>query len=393
MSKEFSLKMNKSKVDILKNEDEEKEVNYSDLPPVQSKVVKIEIPPKTIITVLAVLIGLYVMYKLVNILIILFFAFVLASAALPLVTALKKKKFPNWLSISLVYLLFITIFFSLIALIVTPFITETNRFAKELNILSTSSLDSLDNLNLEIFGTYGINFKDSLTQYIDSLSDDFMGLILASGGAFSKTFDAVIGFGGIVIILVSIFIISVYIVADHDRVVNAILIRVNEEEKRDRIRKLIIDVEHKLGSWLVGQGTVSFIIGLITWIILTIFGVPFALPLAVLAALLEVVPNLGPVLVSIPIVLIALITQGPLIAFFVVLSYIILQQFQSYVLTPRIMGSVIGLHPLLVFVGMLIGFTLFGILGAVLAVPSMVLLKIGYEFYKDLQKLKAKGIL
>ena len=171
------------------------------------------------------------------------------------------------------------------------------------------------------------------------------------------------------------------------------MVKIHEKEKRERIRELIIDVEYKLGRWLVGQGTVSTVVGVLTWIVLTIFQVPFALPLAVMAALFEVVPNLGPVLVSIPITIMALLAHGPLVAFLVLFSYIVIQQLQSYLLSPRIMGRVVGLHPLVIFVAMITGFTLAGIIGAVLAVPSLVLVKIGYKFYRDLQKLKAKGMV
>jgi predicted PurR-regulated permease PerM len=395
MAKEFSMKMNKSKVDISEKKQNPKR-DFTDESAQKSsfdKTVKIEIPPKTIITVLLVVAGIYLLFQIVNVFIILFFAFVVASATLPLISGMIKKGFPKWLSISSVYLVFIAILLSLVMLIVSPFITETTKLAREIVQISEESLIFLDEVDFEIFGVPGSEIKELTINHIEDLSKEIVPAILGSAGVITTTIDTLMGVGGVLVILVSILIISIYIVSDHDRVVDAILIRVNDDEKRDRIRKLIVDVEHKLGRWLVGQGTVSLIVGFITWLILTIFGVPFALPIAVLAALLEVIPNLGPVLVSIPMFLLALLTGGPLIALFVVISYIILQQFQSYVLTPRIMYGVIGLHPLLIFVGMLTGFALAGIIGAALAIPSLVLIKIGFEFYKDLQKLKAKGIL
>ncbi len=409
MAKEYSVKMSNSKLDISEeksqdnkkgkggnNNNDNNKGNFSSLDGLgggKQNTVKIEVPPKTIITILLVVLGIYLLFQLFYVFIIFFFAFVLASATLPLITSLINKGLPRWLSIIVVYLLFLTLLGAIVTLIITPFVSETDSFVKEINKATEQSLENLKDYQFEFLGAYGEDLQRSLVDYIDNFSAEMVPALLGSADAFSTAVDAVMGFGGAIVIIATIIIISVYIVADHDRVVDAVLLRISGDEKRDRIRKLIVDVEHKLGRWLIGQGTVSLVIGCITWIILTIFNVPFALPLALAAALLEVVPNLGPVLVSIPIVLISLLTQGPLIAVLVVLCYIILQQFQSYFLTPRIMGGVIGLHPLLVFVGMITGFTLAGLLGAVLAVPTLVLLRIAYEFYKDLQKLKAKGIL
>ena len=119
MSKEFSLKMNKSKIDIEENPSESVEKKQKEDTPKQSlgskdQVVKIEIPPRTIITVVVVVIGLYLVVKLLNVFIILFFAMVLASATLPLINGMVRKGFPKWLSITSVYLLLISYRFRII---------------------------------------------------------------------------------------------------------------------------------------------------------------------------------------------------------------------------------------------------------------------------------------
>jgi len=105
------------------------------------------------------------------------------------------------------------------------------------------------------------------------------------------------------------------------------------------------------------------------------------------------VPNLGPIFSSVPAILLALFGGGPVQALLVGGSYIIIQQFENIFLVPRVMGNAVGLKPLFVIVGMLIGFSLLGGVGAILAVPVMAIIQICIEFYLDLQKLKAKGIL
>ncbi len=398
MSKEFSLKINKSKIDFAEEKTEKKEKRQVEDSPKtffksSDKVVKIEVPPKTIITILAVGVGIYLVFKLINVFIILFFAMVLASATLPLISGMIKKGFPRWASITSVYLLLISFIFALILLIVFPFISQTAKFAEQISSISETSLSSLDNVSIPALGIDGSELKVYFVDHIEKVSKELIPSFAGTVTAISTTVDALVGFGGILVMILTILILSVYIVADHDRVIALVLVRIHESEKRERIRDLIIDVEYKLGRWLVGQAALSSVVGLFTWLVLTVFQVPFALPLAVLAALFEVVPNLGPVLVSIPITLIALLVHGPLVAILVLFSYIIIQQLQSYLLTPKIMGKVVGLHPLVIFIAMITGFTLAGIIGAVLAVPLLVLMKIGYKFYRDLQKLKAKGMV
>jgi len=398
MAKEFSMKMNKSKIDLTESEvkEEKKEKSSFKSFPVSSsneKVVKIDIPPKTIITVVLVVIGLYLFVQLINVFIILFFAMVVASATLPLISGMMKKGVPKWLSMSIVYIFLLCFFTALVVLIVFPFVSQTAQFSEKMVAISEKSLASMDNVDVPALGIDGSELKVFFIDHIEKVSKELIPSIAGTVTAISTTVDALVGFGGVIVMFLTILILSVYIVVDHDRVVDLILIRIHEKEKRERIRELIVDVEYKLGRWLVGQSIVSSAIGFLTWIVLTIFQVPFALPLAVLAALFEVMPNLGPVLVSIPITLVALLAHGPLVALLVLLSYIIIQQLQSYLLTPRIMGKAVGLHPLIVFLAMITGFTLAGIIGAILAVPTIVLVKIGYKFYKDLQKLKAKGMV
>ncbi len=399
MAKEFSMKMNKSKIDLTESEYEHKESKKKNSSNSDSflgsggRVVKVDIPPRTIITVVLVVIGLYLFVRLINVFIILFFAMVLASATLPLISGMIKKGMPKWFSIGSIYFLLVSFLIALVFLIVFPFVSQVSQFSDKFVAISETSLESLDNVNIPALGLDGSELKIYFLDHIEKVSQELIPSLAGTVTAISTTVDTLVGFGGIVIMILTIFILSIYIVADHDRVVDLILVRIHEKEKRERIRELIIDVEYKLGRWLVGQSIVSSAVGFLTWTVLTLFQVPFALPLAVLAALFEVVPNLGPVLVSIPITLIALLAHGPLVAILVLVSYIVIQQLQSYLLSPRIMGKVVGLHPLIIFISMITGFTLAGIIGAVLAVPTLVLAKIGYKFYKDLQKLKAKGMV
>ena len=160
-----------------------------------------------------------------------------------------------------------------------------------------------------------------------------------------------------------------------------------------QIKKLIMNVQKKLGNWMLGQTVISTIAGLTLGIALTLLNVPFALPLGVLVSLLGTIPNIGATLATMPAVLIALISGGWTKAFIVLVIYFVYQQIENNVLVPKIMGSVVGIKPIFVLLGVVVFLNLFGVWGAVLAVPVMVVLGIIYEFIIDLQKLKAEGIV
>lgn len=127
-------------------------------------------------------------------------------------------------------------------------------------------------------------------------------------------------------------------------------------------------VEEKLGAWLRGQVILSLSIGLITWIALTILGIPFALPLAILAGFLEIIPTLGPIIAAIPATIVAL-AISPVMALTVIGVYTGIQIAENNFLVPKIMQKAVGLNPVVIIIAILIGGNLMGVAGALLSIP------------------------
>jgi predicted PurR-regulated permease PerM len=132
--------------------------------------------------------------------------------------------------------------------------------------------------------------------------------------------------------------------------------------------RLIAKIQRKMGLWVVGQFILSVFIFILTYIGLTILGVEYALVLALIAGLLEVVPYIGPFVSAMPAIFFALIQSPPLVIGVIIL-YILIQKTEGYVLVPKIMEKTVGTSPLVVLLALLIGFKLAGILGVLLAVP------------------------
>ncbi len=130
-----------------------------------------------------------------------------------------------------------------------------------------------------------------------------------------------------------------------------------------------------MGAWVRGQLFLSLVIGVLVYIGLFLLNVPYALTLAIAAGVLEVVPVIGPIVASIPGILLAF-TISPVLALGVAVMYFVVQQLENHLIVPQVMGRAVGLNPLVVILAIAVGSRLLGIMGALLAVPLTVVLQI-----------------
>jgi predicted PurR-regulated permease PerM len=128
----------------------------------------------------------------------------------------------------------------------------------------------------------------------------------------------------------------------------------------------------------VGSLLLGLIVGVATWIGLMLLGVPFALVFGVIAGIGELLPNLGPLLSSIPPILVALAVD-PKLALWVALLFLVVQQLENNLIVPLVMARTLDLHPLSVIFMVLAMGTIFGVVGAIIAVPITVIIKTLYE--------------
>jgi predicted PurR-regulated permease PerM len=142
---------------------------------------------------------------------------------------------------------------------------------------------------------------------------------------------------------------------------------------RDRIMGAISGIDEALAGWVRGQVIICTFVGVATGTSLALFGVEYALPIGILVGILEIIPYFGPLLGMIPAVLMAA-QKSTLTAIIVALVFTLIQQVESAVLSPKIVGDCVGLHPLAVIGALLVGGALFGVIGVLLAVPVAAVL-------------------
>lgn len=218
--------------------------------------------------------------------------------------------------------------------------------------------------------------SDSLAQAADTLRTAFQRL-LEGGGDYLVGGVASIVSGGVQIFF--ILLISAYFLFDFPRFSRALVRYVPV-----RYREVFLDVRAKtdkvVGGFLRGQVLISLLTGVVLWIGFTVLNVPLALTLAFVAALFNIVPYLGPIISSVPAVLLGL-TVSPWIAVATLGVILLANQLEAHVFAPMVLGKTTNLHPVTVIISILIGVALFGILGALIAIPVVALVKVILEDY------------
>lgn len=194
----------------------------------------------------------------------------------------------------------------------------------------------------------------------DDLLSDKTRILTRFTGVFSSTLGAFANF--FIIIALGLYL------ALEPQLYTSGFIRLVPLARRARVREILAEISHSLRWWLIGQVFSMIIIGLLTALGLWLLGVPLALTLGLLAALLTFMPNLGPLLAVVPAALLALL-QSPTRALYVLLLYLGIQAVETYLLTPMLQKRTIALPPaFIIFAQVLLGILLGG-LGLVLSVP------------------------
>ncbi len=342
----------------------------------------VEFSWKFILGILLLLSMFFLGKELLTVFIFLFGGFVFMSTARPVVTFLMGRKIGKGFSVSITYFLGLVLLAAVLSIVVFPFIDQIDELVSA--VPKWVDLLSRDFGDIVVWGytidTSMINsfVRDTLERF--TLFESFENIANTVGSLFSST----------ALVFASV-IFSIYLVLDHDNILELGLVRIISDAKRKRVKELVLEVENKLGRWLLGQALISSIAGLVMGIVLWVLGIPFALPIAVFVALMSAIPNLGATIGSIPPIFIAMVVKGPLAALIIIVVFFIYQQLENNIIGPKIMGNVMGVRPIFIMFTAVTFFILFGVWGAVLAVPAIVIMRICYEFYIDLQKLKAKG--
>jgi predicted PurR-regulated permease PerM len=309
-----------------------------------------EISIASVLKVILLLLGVWVLYQVRSILVILLVVMIIAIALEPFVEKLEKDRIPRSLSVIVLYLALLVVLGAFIYFVIPPVALQI----KELTLDLPYYTSRLSNLNL--------GDTSPVTKILDNLSSnltDSAGSILA--GLISV-------FGGVVY-AITVFALTFYALVDKEGVRKTLVALIPTDQK-ERLLATINKVSLKLGDWLRGQLLLMLIIGVVDGSILAILGIQYALVLGLLAGLLEVIPIIGPTISALTAVFVAFVSGVALWKILVILAaYIVVQQIDNQILVPKIMQKATGLSPIIVIIALLVGDKLLGLGGAILAIP------------------------
>ncbi|MEI6660100.1 MAG: AI-2E family transporter [bacterium] len=345
-----------------------------------SRNVNVNISTGTMVRALVIGILVLAFFKLINIVLIVLTAIVLASFVHSAVDKLKPYIKNRTVAVFSIYILTALAFLGLASIFVPVFIGEMSSLVSQVgnylpdnSILNSFQPDTISGAN-GLFSV--ISNNGSLGEVIKSTQN----LVNSLAGGFFSIFGQ--AFGGVINVGL-IVIISFYLSIKEKGIENFLRIIIP-----DHIEEYVIELwartERKIGLWIQGQMLLGVIMGVLTYLGLTILRVKYSFVIALVTALCELVP-FGIFLAIIPAVLFSYLSGGVTLALLSFSLYFILHQFENYLIYPLIIKKVIGISPLVVILSILVGAELAGFWGVILAIPSAVCL---FEFLDDIEKKK-----
>jgi predicted PurR-regulated permease PerM len=328
----------------------------------------------TILKAVGLVLFLIVLYLLRDLVLVVLVSVVIASAIEPVTKRLARYRIPRVPAVLLMYILFFGLILVLVPLFVFPILGD-------LSDLSTTVADKIGSIPTLLSNSALGSWTGSLGNSF-SVHDVFLSLQSSFGSVpkgFVQTTSLV--FGGFFRFIL-IIVISFYLSVQQNGIENFLRV-VTPIDREKYVLSLWKRSQQKIGYWMQGQLLLGLIIGILVFLGLTILNVKYALVLAILAALFELIPFFGPILSAVPAVLLGF-SDSVTLGLMTIGLYIIMQQFENHLIYPLVVKKIVGVPPLLVILSLLVGAQLAGFLGLVLAVPlAAVLMEAMGDFEKS----------
>ncbi len=329
----------------------------------------IQITPKSFLlgagVVLVTLFIAVIASRIVSVLVLLFLGILLAESIRPIANKLQTWRIPRGVAVMIVYLLLALVFTGLGLILVPPLVVQVQEVDDITLRITEWAQDNVPRL-------YQISVDRGFDDQVRELGATLTASITQLFGALAAVPFQVLGF---LFGLVSVFVIGFFWMSATERLDRSVIAQL-PPKRATAVRSLAAELSLRAGGWVRGQVILMVFIGTITFIGLFVLGVPYPLALATWASLMEIVPIIGPFLGAIPAVLVALALKSPWVALATAVLYFIVQQLENNILVPKVMERAVGLHPILVMIGVLAGGVLYGILGIVIAVPLMAAMQV-----------------
>lgn len=316
-----------------------------------NKSVKIEISQTTILFIVALLVALKFLTMVTDIILSVFVALLIMAILNPMVTKLAKRKIPRPLSVIVVYLMVLSALVVSFSALIPPLISQTTTFINHFpDFIATLGVPAL----------YSEQFMQQTISQLGTIPAKAAQITFS---VFSNLLE-----------LITVLVFAFYLLMMREHLDDHLAPFFNDGRKA-QIDKIIDILESRLGGWARGQILLMFVVGFANYIGLLVLGIPFALPLAIFAGFLELVPYVGPFIAAIPAIVIGF-SISPYLGFAAAALAFLIQELENYVLVPKIMQSSAGVNPIVTLIALAVGYNLAGIVGLLISVPCAITLEV-----------------
>lgn len=327
-------------------------------PESKKSITKIEIPYRTIVLIVGTIFLIWLLLQVWGILLQVFLAFLLATAMLPLVRRLQNRGMPHAAASAIVFVGLIVGIAGFFGIIVPPLVQQGQSF-----------IDSAPEY-LERFEGF-ISRYPSLQEQYDKLREDGLGGEGAGEGGTSvpvgQAVEVTANIVGAIANTFFVLVLTFYLMLEGERTW-AFLSRYFTPRLRHRFQRAYPEITRVVSGYVVGQSINSLSFGIFAFATMWFLGVPEPLLIGALAAVFDAVPIVGVPIATVPAILLAL-TVSWQTAVIVLVLYVVYQQFENYVMVPRVFGNTLQVSALSILVGVLVGGQLLGVIGIILSLP------------------------
>jgi predicted PurR-regulated permease PerM len=332
---------------------------------------------RTVLIVVSVALALYLIVLLQRPLTWLVIAAFIAVAMSGPVNLLARRM-KRGLAIALAYLALVMIPIGLGALFIPSLVNQIEDFADNVPEYAQDVTDFVnENQTLN-----DLNDKYDFTGELQSLADDLPSKIGDAAGVLQ---DIGVGVINSIFATVTILILSIFMVAGGPRWAQA-FVNAQPADRRPRIERALRDVANAIGNYVAGALVQATLAGVTSYIVLSILGAPFAGPLALVVAFFDLIPVVGATIAAVLIAVVMLFVNFPVGVIVWIIWALVYQQIENYLIQPQIQRRAVQVEAFVVLVAVLFGSTLFGVLGAVLAIPIAATLQICWREYRDFRR-------
>jgi predicted PurR-regulated permease PerM len=326
------------------------------------------------LVLISVILSFWLLYRFNQVIFILFIAILIGTLIRPAVAWLHQRGLPRMAGVILVYLLLLLLLTGFL-LLLFPLISQQST------AVAAAMPDYYQNLRAWLVNNPN-QFIVGLSEFLPATLPNLKP-VQQTGQEIMASAGQVVGYvtlvAKVIFTAIILLVLAFYWTLDGPRIIQSFLLVVTQTQ-RESISDLISGMESKVGFYMVGQGVLCMVIGILALIAYLLIGLPNALVLALIAGVLEAVPVVGPLLGAIPAALVAL-SIAPDKLIWVIVATVVIQQLENSLLVPRIMRKAVGVNPFVTLLALFAFSSLFGLAGALVAIPIAAIIQLALNHF------------